>query len=392
MINVLIIGSGSYVSGKNTPGYGTILPAIIEAKKMNLIDNLSIASHNAKSIIPLQKKVGELKRKTGIDLHFKFYPEKGKNDFSYKQAIKELKEPSCVIIATPDHLHFKMTKHAIQKKKNVLVVKPLTPTLKETNELVNLAKKNKRYCAVDFHKRFDFANLKIIEIINQKKIGFPLYIHVEYSQKKIIPEKVFKDWAYKSNIFQYLAVHYVDIINFITKGIPIRLVAIGQKNYLKSKGVNTYDAIQVIIEWSLKGKKFTSTILCNWIDPNQSSSVSNQLIKIIGTKGRIESDQKNRGFQIIDDESGIEDINPYFNQTYPNGNLSKFQGYGIDSITQFIVDCISLENKQIKLADLNKYRPSFENTVVTSAIIEAVNKSLSNNSKWIHFGNSLRSK
>ena len=40
MIDVIVIGSGAYVSGKNTQGFGTILPSLIEGTRKKLIDNI----------------------------------------------------------------------------------------------------------------------------------------------------------------------------------------------------------------------------------------------------------------------------------------------------------------------------------------------------------------
>ena len=121
----------------------------------------------------------------------------------------------------------------------------------------------------------------------------------------------------------------------MTSFTPKNVVAYGQKNYLKNKKINTYDSIQVIIEWEKKdGSKFVSFHISNWIDSNKSSAMSDQVIKFIGTKGRIISDQKNRGLQIVSDEKGIEDINPYFTSIIKNfNNLSNQSlGYGISSI------------------------------------------------------------
>ena len=39
----------------------------------------------------------------------------------------------------------------------------------------------------------------------------------------------------QTNILQYLGVHYVDIIRFVTDAIPIRVMAIGQKKWLIKK-------------------------------------------------------------------------------------------------------------------------------------------------------------
>ena len=190
----------------------------------------------------------------------------------------------------------------------------------------------------------DLANIKLKEMILNNKIGNPQYFHVEYSQKKNIPLKIFNSWAEHSNIFQYLAVHYVDIIDFVTDATPLRVMALGQKEILIKQKLNTYDSIQAMIEWKMGEKKFTSTILCNWIDPNSTSATSYQSIKVIGSKGRIESDQKNRGYQVISDD-GIEDINLYFNQGYRIENKIYFRGYGIDSILHFLTDCNSIINK-----------------------------------------------
>ena len=43
-----------------------------------------------------------------------------------------------------------------------------------------------------------------------------------------------------------------------------------------------------------------------------SSSMSDQKIKFVGTKGRFEGDQKNRGIIVNSDTSQIEHINPDF--------------------------------------------------------------------------------
>ena len=58
---------------------------------------------------------------------------------------------------------------------------------------------------------------------------------IEYSQPREIPLKLFKKWSQDTNIFQYLGVHYVDLIYFLTGFQPISAYATGVKNYLFSK-------------------------------------------------------------------------------------------------------------------------------------------------------------
>ena len=60
------------------------------------------------------------------------------------------------------------------------------------------------------------------------------------------------------------------------------------------------------------GKVFVSTHVTNWVESNNSSAMSDQKISIVGSTGKIVSDQKNRGLQVINDKDKIQDINPYF--------------------------------------------------------------------------------
>ena len=383
MINVIVIGSGAYVSGKNTNGFGTILPALIEGTRQKIIDKITIVSKHSSSLKEFQKKIKVIQKISNVKLRYNWYMKNGVDGTGYKNAINESDKNTVVIIATPDDLHYIMAKYALEQTKHVIVVKPLTPKSNEAKSLIHLAKKNNLLAVVDFHKRYDLANLKIHDIINSKKLGDLLYIHVEYSQQKNIPLKIFKSWIKNTSIFQYLGVHYVDIIHHLTSAKPFRVTAVGQKNFLKSKGIDTFDAIEVIIEWKQGTNVFSSTFLCNWIDPNNTSAVSYQSIKFIGTNGRIESDQKNRGLQLITDDQGIEDINPYFNQNYNLENSVFFKGYGIESFLQFFKDCDLVLKSKKPAKTFENIRPTFSNTLYSVLVIEAVNKSLHSNGKWI---------
>ena len=248
-----------------------------------------------------------------------------------------------------------------------------------------LQEKQGLYGVVEFHKRFDRANLKLKEILGQGRLGDPLYFIVEYSQRKSIPQEAFASWVEKTNIFQYLGVHYVDIIYFVTGARPLRVMALGQKRWLKNHGIDTYDAVHGTIEWAGAGNRtFLSYIFTNWVDPETTSGMSDQKIKVIGTKGRYESDQKRRGVLVVTDEGGIEEPNPDFCSTYPEGSGSlSYQGYGIDSIHSFLRDVIDLEEGRTTVNDLENLRPTFKDSICSTAVVEAINKSLARDGSWV---------
>jgi len=55
-INVIVIGSGAYVCGKNTPRFGTILPSLIEASRQQLVEKITIDSKNSSTEKIFSKK------------------------------------------------------------------------------------------------------------------------------------------------------------------------------------------------------------------------------------------------------------------------------------------------------------------------------------------------
>lgn len=385
-INILVIGTGKYVCGRGTESFGTIMPAICEWKKNDQLGEVYVIGTCPEGTKAAKTKILQLQKEMGVNIEIKYFPQGNKNDKrSYRGAVRKIPKPACAIVVVPDNLHREIAGVTIEEGLHTLVVKPLASTLKEVRELIEIQKRNKVYCAVEFHKRFDFANLKLKDVIKKGKIGEPLYFLVEYSQRKSIPAKHFIKWVKNTNIFQYLGVHYVDIIYFATGAKPKKAMAIGQKNWLVSKGIDTYDSIQAIIEWqSVRGKCFTSCILTNWIDPEKNSAMSDQKIKVIGTKGRFESDQKRRGITIVTDEEGIEEPNPYFCSAYgPYGEVS-YRGYGIDSICQFLNDVAQIENGKISMKDLEDKRSTFKQSIAPTAVLEAVNESLKKGSQWVN--------
>jgi len=377
-MRLLVIGGGIYVKGSKYNEHGTIIPAIIESIKEKYVDQICFVTTTNKSANGCVKKSKNLCKTLKVKISSKtFIPHQSNSKTSYKKAIREFK-PDATIVATPDHTHFKICKDVILSNSNLMVVKPLSDKIKEVNKLIKMVKTRKKIYQVEFHKRLDEANLTLKKYIQEKKLGDLKYCVIEYSQKKIIPEKFFKKWSDKSNSFQYLGVHYIDLIYFMTKFKPKRVWAWGQKGYLTRKKINSWDAVQATVEWRGKGKIFFSHIITNWIDPNNSSATSDQKINFVGEKGRFFSDQKNRGIYSVSDEKSFSHINPYFT----NLNLSEkyfFDGYGIRNVKNFIKYSKEVDRKYYK--ELNT---TFYDSIISTKVIDAVNQSLKKNGRVIN--------
>jgi predicted dehydrogenase len=362
----------------------------VQAHRDGLVGRMAVAATSAASIDAFSEKLTTLNQRLGTSARFQGFPAQGSSPDAWRDALAGLGARACVIIVVPDDLHAPIAAEALRKRLPVLVEKPLTPALAEAKALVALAQEMGVYGAVDFHKRWDLMNLKLKETVEDGRLGTPLYSTVEYSQRRVIPETVFRTWVEKANPFQYLCVHFVDILVFALRAVPNRAMAVGQRCYLSGRGINTYDAVQACVEWSLPGAgvPFVSTFTANWIDPNTTSALSYQSLKVIGTEGRFESDQRDRGLEMITEATGIETLNPYFTQSYPvgDGTRREYRGYGIDSVRTFLEDVRDLHDGRIAPVDLEPVRPTLRQALASTAVVDAVNQSLAAGGAWVPIG------
>jgi len=380
--SVLVIGAGMYVCGRGTDDIGTVLPTLVQAQAEGDIGEISVAATSQGSVRALREKLAEINRRLEMSAMVRTYPDHGDDPNAYRAALADMSRPACAIVVVPDHLHTKMALEVIDAGLHVLVVKPLTTTLTDADKLIGRAHAKGVYGAVEFHKRWDEANLLLRQAIADGRLGELRHISVEYGQRKTIQD-TFASWRRHTNIFQYLGVHYADLIYFLTGVTPVRVSALGVPKGMTRQEAWKFDAIQALIEWKSGKMAFVSSILTTWLEPNRASAMSDQRIRVLGTLGRYDSDQKHRGVQVVTD-AGVEDVNPYFSQLYRGSNERMgIEGYGPRSIQQFLQDVCALNGGRVQLSELTWTRPTFQDALASTVIVEAVNESLSQGGAWV---------
>ncbi len=237
---------------------------------------------------------------------------------------------------------------------------------------------------MEFHKRYDEQNLLVRKMIREGTIGTPRYMVVAYSQRIGIPLDVFRAWSHRTNIFQYLGVHYIDLIYFLTGFKPVRVSAVGSKGVLAEKGVDTWDSVHATVIWENAADRgeFVSQLAIGWIDPNSSSALSDQRYFLVGSRGRVDLDQTDRGIRLVSAPSGLETPNPHFSMVLGEGDGLAFQGYGYRSIERFLKDVAHVKAGKVSPSSLDETRPSFRQSLVSTAVIESVNQSLGADGAW----------
>ena len=375
---IFLFGTGMYVIGKNTETFGTIFPAIFEFSKKNKNINLvlTVFTRTEKSKVEFLNKIKKFKDKFGLSqLTFNINIVTSSEDKIISENVrKSSAKIKCAIISLPDSIHYKYILLCSSLSLHVLTVKPFVENIQQAKELISIFEKKQLYGYVEFHKRFDTSNIFAKDVFLSGRLGLINSVIVEYSQKIKIPSKIFSKWVRETNIFQYLGVHYVDQIFFVTGALPVKVMAVSSKNKLRKTGIHVDDEIISLIEWRNNDSSFFSTIRVSWIDSNLSSAMSDQKISYYGTEGNLRLDQKNRGIELLTHNEGLESVNPYFTLQIDKANNKNFTGYGIDSINNFLVDLIKLDAGSTSLKSLSKERPVFSNALISVIVSEAVKK------------------
>ena len=372
-----------------------ILPTVFQEKHKSKIDKVIVASRRRSTIERLHKAFQKEE--------FNGFPvatsdaEQSCPD-CYKEALEALPEPGIVIVATPDHLHTKITLDALKAGFHVIVQKPLCLKVSELYEIDSMAKTVAGYVYTDYHKRHDPALRAVQYRYKKGQMGEALCGHAYIEEKREMPLKWFANWCDKSSSFEYIGVHYVDMFYFVTGLKPRKVIAFGQKKLLPTLGKEAYDAVQAVITWENDAVFYVQT---SWVLPEGNPNLTNQGFQITCTEGEFRTDNADRNANFVTTGGGFERFNPSFFKPFvdwDNPDDTEYRGYGADSICQGINDCIEmfrategmdeLQAKHMRTEMIQRWgktRPVPSQALIGTAVNEAVKLSISLGGKSVTF-------
>lgn len=124
-----------------------------------------------------------------------------------------------VAIATPVWTHFSFAKDALEAGKHVLVEKPLTASVAEAEQLIELAERSSLTLMVDHTFVYTGAVRKIKEIVQSGELGDLLYFDATRINLGLFQDDI--------NVIWDLAPHDFSIMDFVMDGQPELLSAVG---------------------------------------------------------------------------------------------------------------------------------------------------------------------
>ena len=143
----------------------------------------------------------------------------------------------------------------------------------------------------------------------------------------------------------------------------------GQKKRLARDGINAYDAVQVRVDFD---NGMSINFHNNWITPPEFEGPVNQGHEIVGTDGKVESDQQYRGLRWWNRGGGSCTANTHFTRDVarPDG-LPAYVGYGVDSLTVGLAMICRMKFFGASRASVADLYPTAEEARITVAIVQA---------------------
>ena len=127
---------------------------------------------------------------------------------TYFSDINELAEQvDALSVATPTDLHYDVVKDLLQKGKHVLVEKPITTTVEEANELVQIAKDNNLALMVGHVERFN----PVMDFM-EEKLDHPMFIEAHRLAPYPPPRPGMRPRGTEVGVTLDLMIHDIDVI------------------------------------------------------------------------------------------------------------------------------------------------------------------------------------
>lgn len=166
--------------------------------------------------------------------------------------LMQREDVDAIVIATPVFLHYPLAKKALEAGKHVLVEKPLTASVLEAQELVDLAKAKQLVLAVDHTFLFTGSVQKIKKMVEAGELG-----KMQYFDSTRINLGLFQPDV---NVIWDLAPHDISILNFLVDEKPVSVTCVGQSH--------THNRLENIAYLNVTyASDFIAHFSCSWVSP-----------------------------------------------------------------------------------------------------------------------------
>ncbi|NWQ41935.1 Gfo/Idh/MocA family oxidoreductase [Bacillus sp. EB106-08-02-XG196] len=260
-----------------------------------------------------------------------------------------------LVISTPDFLHYKPVMLAAKKGIHIMVEKPFSTSIEETEEMYQAVKEAGIKCLIAFENRWNSPFVAVKEAIENGEIGNIVTMNARLNDTIFVPTQMLK-WSKNSSPGWFLFPHATDIACWLNEKRPVQVFAVGTKKKLVSLGIDTYDSIQTIVTFE---DQTHATFTTSWILPESMPLIYDFKYEIIGENGALYVDLADQMVRkAVTDYKHVHTLG-----TPINGLLTSAPSYMLNSF----VDNIRLDTTPVATE---------EDGLLNTRLVHAIHKSI----------------
>ena len=250
----------------------------------------------------------------------------------YRALLKNDKINAIIVSATPETVHYPMAKETLLAGKHLLLEKPISLTLAEADELIDLAHSKSLLFTIGYSQRFNPKFAYVKRSIADGTIGQPSSALVSRHITRNLGNKI--GGRIKLSPAAMEATHDIDFVLWCFEPRkPVRVYAqLVNKIMHPTHGVP--DCVWIIVTLD-DGSVFT--IGAGWVLPPAYPNFSSTWIEMVGSEGAIMVDDSHRDVTINTMQRGIE----FPLSTMPGEKVDHVYAGPMEAETIHFLDCVA---------------------------------------------------
>ena len=200
-----------------------------------------------------------------------------------------------VVVATPDGAHLEPVLAATSRSLHVFLEKPVATTSADALCIRSAIQSAGVLCTVACLNRWHPAFAAMLASVAEGRLGDIVSQNARLSNSVAIPTRMLA-WAAQSSPGWFLMPHSLDLVVAVAGEGGARVQAVGRRGMLASRGIDTWDGLQAIIDFD------AGSIACVellWVLPEGSASAVHFQYDAVGTEGVARVEDSRQGLELI---------------------------------------------------------------------------------------------
>ncbi len=219
----------------------------------------------------------------------------------YRRLLDNDEIDAIIVSATPEDLHYPMTKAALQAGKHVFLEKPIAQTLAEADELIALARDKDLKFTIGYSQRFKPQYAYMREKILDGTVGEPVSALVSRHITRSLGKKI--SGRIKLSPAAMEATHDLDFVLWcLEPRKPVRVYAQAVEKVM-IKTANASDCMWIVVTMD-DGTVFT--VGAGWILPPGYPNYSTTWLEFVGSEGSLFIDDGHKDVVLNTMKDGIQ--------------------------------------------------------------------------------------